>query len=318
LSSSSESNKKESHNHEALASLVHQKTAGNPFYVKQFLLSLEHDGLLWYSSSHQEWQYQLEELRQAAKATDNVVELLTEKLQSMPPLIQSILPRLALLGSSFPAISIQIIVRSLCNKTSGITEGELVSTIVNEGILVEFGRGGWYKWEHDKVQDAALSLVRDQHELTVMKSNVGRLLLEQLSSEELSSHLFVVTDLLNTPASLGETTSTVCNYQLVDLNLRAGKKALQASAFDSAAKYLHQGILLLPDDKWKDHLFGVSLDLYSTAAEAHYCVGEFDQSKIYCDEVNSLAGCPFVKKRRVVSVDICLCFEYLFRFHSAT
>ena len=132
-----------------------------------------------------------------------------------------------------------------------------------------------------------------------MRYEIGKLLLDRLSSKELSSNLFTITDLLNSKAD-SLTEDSARRTELVTLNLRSGKTAFTASAFGPAAQYLKEGISLLPQNNWQTH-FDVSLELYSTAAEAQYCIGDFIQSKEYCDEVLNLAACPLVNKRRVVS-----------------
>ena len=57
----------------ALARLVHEKTAGNPFFTIQFLAALREEGLLGFDAHHRMWHWDLEGI-QAREFTDNVVD----------------------------------------------------------------------------------------------------------------------------------------------------------------------------------------------------------------------------------------------------
>ena len=127
---------------------------------------------------------------------------------------------------------------------------------------------------------------------------MGWLLLDDLPKEELSAHLFTVTNLLNAAASKGDENQR--QTELVELNLRSGKIAFEASAFQSAEEFLKHGIDFLPTDKWEKQ-FDMALEMYSTAAEAAYCSGNFPQSLEYCEEILQLSRCDLIRKKRLVS-----------------
>ena len=64
-----------------LARLVREKTAGNPFFVIQFLTALAEEGLLARNAAR--WTWDLRRIRTKGY-TDNVVDLLLGKLRSLP------------------------------------------------------------------------------------------------------------------------------------------------------------------------------------------------------------------------------------------
>ncbi|MDX1523737.1 MAG: AAA family ATPase, partial [Anaerolineae bacterium] len=66
-----------------LARLVHAKTNGTPFFVNEFLKSLYQEGLLSFEPSQGRWVWDLSQIRQR-EMTDNVVDLMVEKLQKLP------------------------------------------------------------------------------------------------------------------------------------------------------------------------------------------------------------------------------------------
>jgi serine/threonine protein kinase len=84
---------------EPLAQLLRQKTGGNPLFVTQFLTALAEDGLLAFDSSSRRWLWNLQDIR-AKGFTDNVVDLMTEKLGRLPGDTRETLQQLACLGNS--------------------------------------------------------------------------------------------------------------------------------------------------------------------------------------------------------------------------
>jgi predicted ATPase len=78
-----------------LARLVKEKTDGNPFFATQFLKSLHQQKLVQFDEATNRWMFQMETIA-AAAITENVVDLMTGKIQRLSPAseISSILKRL--------------------------------------------------------------------------------------------------------------------------------------------------------------------------------------------------------------------------------
>jgi len=289
-----------------LAELVHAKTAGNAFFVKQFLLSLHHNGLLSFNLGSMKWVFDLEKVAADSSSTENVVDLLRKKIKKLPKHLQSILPCVACLGYKFLDTSFELVamryrfgVSAESQECSSLDDADtpyrLLQSCKDEGLITEC-ENGWHKWEHDKVQEAAFLSV-DQEKLKPLKFSVGEFLMVNLSEEDLTSSLFTVTSLVNNGVDLVRPHYHRC-LTIAKLNLRAGKEAFAASAFKPASSYLDVGILLLPPHKWECE-FELALDMYSTAAEAQFCVGNFAKVKEYSDEILKLRNCPLLDKRRV-------------------
>src|SRR6202008_2777725 len=64
---------------EPLARLVHEKTAGNPFFVIQFLTALAQERLLEFDPRKAAWRWNVDQIR-ARRITDNAVDLMVGKL----------------------------------------------------------------------------------------------------------------------------------------------------------------------------------------------------------------------------------------------
>lgn len=76
---------------------MREKTAGNPFFVIQFLHALAEEGLLHFDHDAACWRWDLDRIR-AKDFTDNVVDLVVGKLSCLPVETQHVLQRLACLG----------------------------------------------------------------------------------------------------------------------------------------------------------------------------------------------------------------------------
>ena len=66
-----------------LASVVHAKTGGNPFFTIQFLTTLAEQRLLTFDHTAGRWTWRLDDI-EAKGFTENVVELVLEKLHRLP------------------------------------------------------------------------------------------------------------------------------------------------------------------------------------------------------------------------------------------
>ena len=82
-----------------LAQLVHEKTAGNPFFAIQFLSALAEEALLTFDHGEARWSWDLNRIH-AKGYTDNVVDLMVGKLNRLPVETQNALQQLACLGNS--------------------------------------------------------------------------------------------------------------------------------------------------------------------------------------------------------------------------
>lgn len=146
---------------------------------------------------------------------------------------------------------------------------EALAREASEG-LITFSEGR-YRFLHDRIQQAAYSLVPDSAKAQ-MHYQIG-VLLYNTSEKEVEERLFEIADHLNSALELisdGED-----RYRLAGLNLRAGKKARSAAAYERAYEYLTLALGLLNDDCW-DNQYDLMLDLHLEAAEAAYACTRFD------------------------------------------
>jgi predicted ATPase len=287
-----------------LAEICLQRTAGNVFFLIAFIAMLQEEGLLFFNLGLLKWKWDVTKIESDTGASSNVVVLMKGKMTKPPKDFGQVLSMAASLGSSFDEARLGLVwsqYRDQSAKDNAEQDEKALeqwlSLAVQEGLLERVGSSN-YQWSHDKVQEAALSLVPAE-ELNDFKFQVGDILLRHLSEKELYASIFVVVNLLQ-EESLGGALYNLKRIRLAELNLRACQKAATFSAFSSAAKFARMGIELLPSDRWTNHC-GLSLDLYSTAAESNGYLGNVESMESFCNEVLK-QDIPLLDKLRVYNV----------------
>src|SRR5262249_49148879 len=106
---------------------------------------------------------------------------------------------------------------------------------------------GSYKFIHDRVQEAAYSMVppalRGEAHLAI-----GRLLAANIPAEMREEAIFEIVNHLNRGTALIMAPDE--REQVAELNLIAGKRAKASSAYASALTYFTAGAAMLPADAW--------------------------------------------------------------------
>ncbi len=285
-----------------LAELVFNKTQGNPFFLIHLLKSLYQENLLTFNFSKGCWQWDIEQLKDI-DITDNVVELMVNQIQKLSSKTQNVLKLAACIGDKFTLDILSIVNQKSLSETAtdlweSLQTGLVLPLSQSYKIPLVFdseriGAGDWglgigqesseslmtnperpiaYKFLHDRVQQAAYSLIADSHKKET-HLRIGELLLQNTTLEERREHIFALVNQLNYGTDLLTLESQ--KYELAELNLIAGQKAKTATAYDAAIRYLKIGLGLLPASRWQQR-YKLALSLYQEAAEAAFLVGGFE------------------------------------------
>jgi PAS domain S-box-containing protein len=245
-----------------LAQLVHGKTAGNPFFVIQFLYSLAEEGLLRFAYDAASWSWDLDRVHTKGY-TDNVVDLLVGKVTRLPLKTQQALQQLACLGNGATIAMLSTVLEAPEEQV----HAELWPTVLQE--LVEHLED-YYRFMHDRVQEAAYSLIPEALRAEV-HLRIGRLLAAQTPPEKREGAVFDIVGHLNRGAAL--ITQRDERDRLAELNLIAGKRAKRSTAYASALTYLIAGAAQLAEDSWerrRELIFALELE----RAECEFLTGQ--------------------------------------------
>jgi predicted ATPase/GAF domain-containing protein/anti-anti-sigma regulatory factor len=271
---------------EPLARVVLERTQNHPFFLKQFLGMLYGEGLIRFDRVPGAWIWDLEGITRCPVA-DDVVDFMAAKIRRLAPATQRILELAACIGHQFDLRTLSVIHETPPSEAARILwpalqEGlvvpldadyRLVHEPSAEAILGADARIE-YRFLHDRVQQAAYSLIDDSHKREV-HLRIGRLMLAGRSPDALGDTLFDVAGHLNAGAALIDTREE--KRALAELNLAAGRRAKAATAHRAAADYFRSGLELLPEDAWRHH-YELTLALYTERAEAEYMSGNFEQA----------------------------------------
>ena len=269
-----------------LAELVRKKTDGNPFFLNQLLLSLYQEKLLIFNpafakrKSKERWQWNLAAIEKVG-ISDNVVDLMVKKIKKLDKKCQNILKLASCIGNKF---SLEIL--SIVNKKSQVITAKELQSALDKNLVIPLDNNYKipllsnieaidlqkdsnyhkyipYKFLHDRVQQAAYSLI-SENKKKQLHLQIGRLLLENIQPDDLKNNIFDIVNQLNEGYTL--ITNQAEKDELAKLNLQAGKKAKASTAYDNAQKYLEISVKLLSENSWK-YKYKLTLEIYTEKLE---------------------------------------------------
>ncbi|OUL24890.1 ATP-binding sensor histidine kinase [Nostoc sp. 106C] len=270
-----------------LARLLFNKTQGNPFFLTQLLKALYQENLLKFDFNQGIWLWDLQQIQNVNIVTQDVVELVASNIQKLPEATQTALQLAACIGNRFSLdVLATVSAKNLQNLAEALQPALQLGLIfplnneyripllfaTEELAALEFDDSNiTYRFLHDRVQQAAYSLIPDnQRQITHLK--IGQQLLQNTPPEQLEENIFDIINQLNLGASL--ITAQSQKQRLAELNLLAGRKAKAATAYIVAIAYLNTGIKLLAADSWLGE-YDLTLALIVEAAEAAYLGGDY-------------------------------------------
>lgn len=260
-----------------LAELLHLKTGGNPFFVIQFLNELVDEGLLVFDAGARRWRWDLERIR-GKGYTDNVVAFMVGRIGRLPRRSREALCLAACAGAVSDLRALAL--------AGGASEEALrrdLAAALEEGLLVAIPRG--FRFAHDRVQQAAYSLVRED-ERRRLHLRIGRAMLECTPADAIAEQVFEIVNQLNLGRDGLDTPAE--RRRVAELDLLAGRKATAAAAYASAANYFAAGASLLPEDAWET-AHGLAFSLWLERARSEFLAGAVDEAERLLDVVRARA-----------------------------
>ena len=213
---------------------MHEKTPGNPFFAIQFLSVLREEQLLRFDPPNGTWNWDLERIRTQGY-TDNVVDLMAGKLHRLADRTQEALKQLACLGNEADFATLSLL--------RGESEDALCVSLweaLHAGYVIRLKNG--YKFLHDRVQEAAYSLIPEV-DRPATHLRIGRALAAHTAHEQIEEKVFEIVNQLNFGIEL--ITDSEERERIAKFNLIAGIRAQNSTAYASALRYFNAGCELL-------------------------------------------------------------------------
>ncbi|WP_207652902.1 AAA family ATPase [Anaeromicrobium sediminis] len=268
---------------EELSEFIHNKTKGNPFFVRQFLQSLYDEEYIWFDYDGMEWSWDTTQIKKV-NITHNVVELLIEKIEKLKPSTIEELKNAACVGNQFDLKTLALINDKsfhtvLEDLQPALKEG-LISVINNVSVDCNENNIKFY-FLHDRIQQAIYSLIPD-HVKESIHLHIGRGLLKEYSNCEEVEQLFEIVRQFNEGRRIIREKDEC--IKLAELNFKAGMAAKGASAYKAAFIYFQTGIEMLSSNAWKEY-YEVTLQLYSEITEMAYLINDYKQMDKFGEKV---------------------------------
>ena len=250
-----------------LAWLIHEKTAGNPFFAIQFMTALVDERLLRFEPDSGAWRWDVAAIV-AKSFTDNIVDLMTAKLDRLPAEARNAVLRLAYLGNQARTETL--------SEISGVTVDDThraLSSAVVAGLVLRSPAG--YAFLHDRVQEAAYAMLPEA-ERQAEHLRIGKLLLHRTTTRDLEENVFEIVDQLNRGAALLDEYSE--RVRVAELNRLAGKRAKGSTAHSAARTYFALGRALLGTNGWLRN-FQLTFELELQLADCEFLTADLHSAE---------------------------------------
>ena len=235
----------------SLAGLVGRKANHNPLFIRQFMSHLVDLGLLRATAEGWTWDEAQIEL---AGIPDDLLDMMTDKLERLDEAPREVLCAAAVIGTRFELSTLELVAGSKLFARALVR-------LVEEGLLTAIGPGR-YAFTHDRVRDVAYRMLPLARRCALHRE-IGQHRLERVDLTELSDVVFELVDHIDLgyglialvdedPGAAAERADRSLaeldpleRDNLAELNALAGYKALNGAAAEAAADYLGAGVRLL-------------------------------------------------------------------------
>jgi histidine kinase len=284
---------------QSLATLIHQKTAGNPQFIREFLQSLHQANLIHFDHQERTWQWNLTQI-QVTQLSENFIELIADKIQNLSGSAQQTLALAACVGNIFDSKTLAFLKETsqseIANYCWEAVKADLIEPVGDTYKYVQSAPRSiteeWsaiYQFRHDRILQGVKQCITNIDEIQT-HLHIGQLLLQETPADAVAEKIFEIVNHLN----LGMESMNQLSQrdQLACLNLKAGRRAKASVAYASALSYFNSGLTALGDDRAWSRDYDLTLELQSATAEAAYLSGHFEQLERLATEVLARAKTP--------------------------
>ena len=240
-----------------LARVVYNKTLGNPFYMKQFLMICHMNGLIRFSRSKRVWVWEKENIN-ACPAEDNVVDFIIRNMDQFSEEAIELLSFGACNGRSF---SVGLLAKLSGKKSKKISEIlgrpiflEVIYPVQGDGLQME---NICFQFSHDRFQQAFYTILSERN-----RSRIHYMLAKYYSGSEsgdsgASEKRFLVAN--HYSKAFGMIDSPMEKKHIAQILLKAARAACLLSTYEIALGYLEQIIGHLNEMESAGDDFGFSV-----------------------------------------------------------
>ena len=263
-----------------LAKIVAAKTAGNPYFVHQIVRAMVDDQIIKVDPDTGRWTWSAQQVRKHNYA-DNVVDLMIERLDRLPPEQRKILRLASCVGTRCDdALLLQI---------AGIAPSEaqgLLEPLLTAGLLIH--DDGSYTFPHDRLLEAAYNLVAG--ELQAAQHGLIAAAMLDVWGDKPTDRAFEIANQIQRTSL--ETVPPRYQVPFIRLLISAAERAKDAAALNQAAGYLSTAKGLLGDPGWAAQ-YAACFEAHRLYAECELQLGHLQSSASLIDDCLRHARPPF-------------------------
>ena len=260
-----------------LGAVLHDKSGGSPFFLGQLLGALHEERLLRFDHETGRWDWDLAGI-ESVEITDNVVELMVDRIRRMTKEGQRALKLAACVGKRFELGVIATIERRtskeiLAEIWEALQDGFIVPIDGPTTTIASGARAYWFQFHHERVRQAAYAMLSSE-ERAALRLNIGRILLRDDAatrngaSFDVLGHFMAAAELLDDPSER-ETVARIA--------LAAGRRARTALEYEDAVHALAFGKRLLAESAW-ENTYSLAFELHLELARAEYSRANIDEA----------------------------------------
>jgi len=214
---------------EKVSRIIHSRTKGNPFFIKEYLQQLHDNKAIWFDLNTLQWEYELTKIEQL-KITDTFLTVLLKKINSLAEDEKRLLQCASCIGHGFS----EVLLKHLYQEES--FEALFGTLLKDEWLRHEGGNEKLYFFVHEKLESLVYKSI-EKEESTQIHKEIGLFLYED---EVLKNK-----NLLNCVKHLNKAHTQLEDKKLLsELNLKASLQSKEQGEFRQALSYIKQAMEL--------------------------------------------------------------------------
>jgi len=255
---------------QSLTDEVYNKTQGNAFFSREFLLNLYSEKFIRYSIEENKWTWDIEEIR-SQHFSANVVDFMVKNIVKFDKEVQRLLQIAACIGNKFKLQDLSLAAELDVERTQ-----ELLWSPIQEGWIQQ--KNTTFKWQHDRLQQAS-SVLMDNDALQRTHLQLARQLLKNArETDNLRQELFEIVNHYALVKDKELITDADELKQIRTLYMTAADYAIEASAFEPALNYATISVALLGENPWQDE-YDVAFKANFLLARAYFFNSDYQKSE---------------------------------------